>query len=424
MSLRILIATDVFPPVCGGSGWSTYELAKTLRAHGHQIILVQPRIGPASRRRPVEHDGFRPLPFHAPAPDVPYVRNYFKNERLYARLEPHLRELIRRERINLVHAQHVLTSPPSIGAARATGIPVVCTVRDYWPVCYWSDLIHDYASDTLCPGCSPSMMTRCVRPRAGLAWPLALPLIPYMGANLLRKRRRLSEADAIIAVSSTIFRDLRTRAPELARTRMETIPNPIDVAGIRRAAEQGGRPLDTPYAVYVGKLAANKGISKLMATVERARLDWPLIVVGDGPARAAVEAEMRRTGRDVRLTGWLPREEALRWLRHASLLIFPSHWPEPLSRVLLEAAILGVPTAAMDTGGTRDIITDEETGLLSQAVEELAHDVSRLAQDQALRERLGRAASRSVESKFDAPAVVRRIEALYRELVEGRRDGG
>src|SRR5205085_408397 len=41
--MHILIATDAFPPVCGGSGWSSYELARGLRARGHRITVVQPR---------------------------------------------------------------------------------------------------------------------------------------------------------------------------------------------------------------------------------------------------------------------------------------------------------------------------------------------------------------------------------------------
>ncbi len=55
-------------------------------------------------------------------------------------------------------------------------------------------------------------------------------------------------------------------------------------------------------------------------------------------------------------------------MRHATLLAFPSYGPESLSRVLIEAAALGVPIAAMDTGGTRDIIQHRVTGLLSTDV--------------------------------------------------------
>ena len=43
--MKILLATDSFPPVCGGSGWSTYELARGLRTLGHSIVIVQPRPG-------------------------------------------------------------------------------------------------------------------------------------------------------------------------------------------------------------------------------------------------------------------------------------------------------------------------------------------------------------------------------------------
>ena len=68
-------------------------------------------------------------------------------------------------------------------------------------------------------------------------------------------------------------------------------------------------------------------------------------------------------------------------MAHAAFVVFPSHGPESLSRVLLEAGALGVAAAAMDTGGTRDIIADEVTGLLSRNVPELTGDVARLAAD-------------------------------------------
>jgi glycogen synthase len=107
-------------------------------------------------------------------------------------------------------------------------------------------------------------------------------------------------------------------------------------------------------------------------------------------------------------------------MAHATLLVFPSRGPESLSRVLVEAAALGVPTAAMDTGGTRDIVRHEDTGLLSSSAAGLAADVARLAHDPALRERLGAAARRHADAHFDASAVVGRIAGLYRELIAGR----
>lgn len=415
--MRLLLATDSFPPVCGGSGWSTYTLARGLRDRGHEVTIVQPRPGSARGSRRRVYDGLDVVEFGVPAPDVPFVRNVFKNERLYAALAPFLSELVERQHVDLVHGQHVMTCLPAIDAARRTGVPSVCTVRDYWPVCYWSDLIHS-REDTagLCPGCSTGMMMRCIRPRAGRLWPLAVPVIPYMRSNLARKRSGLAAADAVIAVSSTIAADLRVRAPELARTRIEIIPNPVDVARLRVLADAAARPLPGPYAVYVGKLAPNKGTSCLVDVAEAAGLDWPLVVVGEGPERAALEARAARSNADIRFTGWADHDAATAWLAHAALLVFPSRGPESLSRVLIEAGALGVPVAAMETGGTPDIVIHGETGLLSRSSDALAEDVRRLRHDSSLRDRLGSAARRHAEERFDAPAIVARVERLYQEL--------
>jgi glycogen(starch) synthase len=415
--MRVLLATDSFPPVCGGSGWSTYELARGLRLLGHDVIVAQPRPGTELGRRGRNYEGIRVLEFGFPAPSLPYIRNYFKNERLYPALADALAELIERERVDLVHGQHVLTCLPSIAAAHRRGLPAVCTVRDYWPVCYWSDLIHTRTGASLCPECSAGMMTRCIRPRGGPLWPLALPMIPYMRANLARKRTGLAAADAIVAVSTTIAGDLRARAPEIAATRLEVIPNPVDVAGLRSRAAATSSPIEGPYALYLGKLAPNKGTSHLVDTVVRARLDWPLVVVGDGPDRTAIAAEAERAGRDVRFVGWVDEPQTTAWLAHASLLVFTSRGPEALSRVLLEASALGVPIAAMNTGGTPDIVKHDETGLLSATADALAEDVARLRNDPDLRARLGRGARRRAEDAFDAPGIVKRIESLYRTLI-------
>jgi glycosyltransferase involved in cell wall biosynthesis len=70
----------------------------------------------------------------------------------------------------------------------------------------------------------------------------------------------------------------------------------------------------------------------------------------------------------------------------------------------------------MKTGGTPDIVVHEETGLLSDTPEGLAADVRRLRSDEALRSRLGAAAHAFAERRFDAAAVVERIERLYEEL--------
>lgn len=421
--MKILIPTDAFPPVCGGSGWSTYELARGLRARGHEVAIVQPRPGEAAGVHETDYDGFRIRLFGASAPPIPYVRNYFKSEKLTRSLAAYLSSLLAAEGFDVVHAQHVMTTGAGIEAAKQAGVPAVATVRDYWPVCYWSDLLHTRDGLELCPECTAANMRVCIQPRAGALWPMALPMIPYMRRNLAAKQSALARADAIIAVSSRIAEDLRARAPDLASARIDVIPNAVNVAALQNAARVPARDshlAEQLYAIYVGKLAPNKGTSHLVNVAREAGLDWPLIVVGDGPDRPAMEAEAKASGLRVEFTGWVDRDEATRLLAGASLLIFPSRGPESLSRVLIEASALGVPIAAMDTGGTRDIIEPGVTGLLSTSPSGLADDVRRLRHDAALRHSLAGAARAKIQREFDADAVVARVEAVYRSLAGTR----
>lgn len=414
--MNVLLVTDSFPPKCGGSGWSTYELARGLRDRGHKVLVVKVAAAKRGSERETTCDGFRVIEYRTFAPPVPGVRNYLKNERLYRLLGKRLERLIADERIDVIHGQHVLSCVPSVEAARRAGITSVCTVRDYWPVCYRSDLIHTPRGLELCPGCSRAAGVHGGRPRIGVTGLATSLARTYLRSNLRRKQQALLNADAVIAVSSTIAADLEARAPELARARMEVIPNPVNTTAVRERA--GAAPsMAGPYALYVGKLAPNKGTSYLVDVVRNAELDWPLVIVGDGPDRVALEKEAAHSGKDIRFAGWLEPAETATWLAHASMLLFPSSGPESLSRVLIEASALGVPIAAMNTGGTPDIIEDEVTGLLSQSPEELAADVRRLRSDAQLRARLGAAAAERAREKFDAAAVVARVDALYQELL-------
>jgi glycogen(starch) synthase len=418
--LRILMVTDAFPPVCGGSGWSTWELTRGLIRRGHHVEVV--KVDATGRRGVFEtiYDGIRVTEFCKPASNVPVVRNLQKNERLWPALEKYLRVRLREGAFDLVHGQHAMTTVPSINAAAATNIPAVATVRDYWPVCYWSDLIYDPSQPKLCPECTASMMTICVRPRAGTATPAAWTLIPYMRLNLQTKRRTLARAHAVIAPSHAIANDLRVRAPELAETPLYTIPNPVDMAPLDEIHDRAPRPKAEPYVLYAGKLARNKGVQFLLGAYQAAEISWPLVVAGDGPMRAELEAEARDRGIAVEILGWIPREQTLAWMRHAAILAFPSYGPESLSRVLIEASALGTPVAAMDTGGTRDIVHHEITGLLSQDPEGFSRDLRRLFQDQRLRSALGLRARIEAHSAFAAASVVERVEQVYRSVLEPR----
>jgi glycosyltransferase involved in cell wall biosynthesis len=114
-TLRVLIVTDAFPPVCGGSGWSTFELARGLAARGHHVEVVKTDTKEKTGVFDTSVDGLHVTEFHRRATDIPFIRNIQKNERLWSALERYLVGRIRTGGFDLVHAQHVLTTVPAIG---------------------------------------------------------------------------------------------------------------------------------------------------------------------------------------------------------------------------------------------------------------------------------------------------------------------
>jgi glycosyltransferase involved in cell wall biosynthesis len=116
------------------------------------------------------------------------------------------------------------------------------------------------------------------------------------------------------------------------------------------------------------------------------------------------------------MRGWVHRQDVLSVLARATALVFPSLWAEPLSRVLLEALALGTPIAAMVTGGTAEIVTDGDNGLLAEDAHGLAAAVARLAHDEDLRQRLSEGA-RARAQAFCPEVLIPRYEAVYRRLL-------
>jgi glycosyltransferase involved in cell wall biosynthesis len=149
--------------------------------------------------------------------------------------------------------------------------------------------------------------------------------------------------------------------------------------------------------------------------VAAARTGLPLVVLGEGSLAHALKFEAAAASVPLMVRGWAERDDVLRALARSTALVFPSLWPEPLSRVLLEALALGTPVAAMETGGTREILGDGEAGLLVPDLASLSEAVARLAGDHALRARVGEAARARAEA-FSPAALLPRYEAVYRRL--------
>jgi len=386
--VKIRLVSEVYPPRAGGAGWSVRALALGLRDAGHSVSVLTTSPGAE------DMDGLEIQRLAVTGRKRLAVPRAFA-----ARLKG---------ADGIIHAQHSLSA---LGALAGNGGGrVAVTVRDHWPVCFWSTRI---SRGSPCPQCGLLPMTRCVSGHVPAPAPLSWGAIPYMRRDLAVKRAALRRAGATLAVSEAIAEELR--AADVPR--VEVIPNVVD-ADETRALSKGPASFDLParFLLFVGKLEENKGARRLVPAVAAARTGLPLVVLGEGSLAHALKFDAASAGVELIVRGWAHREDVLRAMARATVLVFPSLWAEPLSRVLLEALALGAPLAAMDTGGTREILEHERSGLLVRDAAGLGEAVARLAGDDALRARLAEGA-RARAAAFAPAALVPRYEAVYRRLL-------
>lgn len=251
------------------------------------------------------------------------------------------------------------------------------------------------------------------------------PLGPLLAASLRR-------VDAFVATTAEIEAALVAEGyrPE----RIARISNFVETArfappspAARATARAGLGWSERRVLVHAGRLTARKAVDVLLTAFARAlpRVNpgpQPLLaLVGDGPERAALEAQVQRLGlgEHVRFVGF--QEDVVRYLHAADGFVLASRI-EGLPNALLEAMACGCPVLATRIGGSLEAIADEGQGLLVPVddVEALAGGLARLLDDAALRARLGAGAAARIQARFTLEATVPRYVELYRRLVEGR----
>ena len=123
---------------------------------------------------------------------------------------------------------------------------------------------------------------------------------------------------------------------------------------------------DAVYLVTVGRLVRRKNLGSLLTALHRLGLpDVRLLVIGEGPERANLEAQARELGiaERVQFRGFVAEETKYQLLAAADLFVLPS-LHEAFGLVYLEAMHCGLPVVATVPGGHEDFLSDGRTGFL------------------------------------------------------------
>ena len=224
--------------------------------------------------------------------------------------------------------------------------------------------------------------------------------------------RRCKTADAVVAISPAIRAELLEAG--YSASIIHDLPNGVPVPS------RAWRPLSARHAVFVGRLAPEKGLDVLLdawPAVLAAHPDATLSLIGEGPERSSLENHAARLGISTSVT--LPgiAEDIDLTLRQHDLFVLPSR-EEGMSIALLEAMALGMPIVASAIPGNRGLIRGGIDGVLFEPEhpEALATAILDQWNDPAAGIAMGREARCRVVDDFSIAAVARRHLKLFTQL--------
>ncbi|MDX6356314.1 MAG: alpha-maltose-phosphate synthase [Streptomyces sp.] len=259
------------------------------------------------------------------------------------------------------------------------------------------------------------------------------------------ERTAMESADAVVAVSDGMRRDILSCYPVLDPDRVHVIRNGIDTVTYRpdpRTDVLGRIGIDPgrPYVLFVGRITRQKGVPHLLRAARRIDPAAQLVLCAGAPDTPALDREFRALFDELSavrdgvhwIPAMLPRPAVVQLLTHAALFVCPSVY-EPLGIVNLEAMACGTAVVASAVGGIPEVVDDGRTGLLVPYREghpeefeaALAEAVDRLIGDPETAARMGAAGRERAVTEFGWDTVARRTAELYATLLkdDGLKDG-
>lgn len=409
--MRILLASDHYPPFIGGAQRQTWLLAHELERRGHEVVVStvwQDRL-PARE----DDEGVRVRRLKQLRTVVPVLRGPARRRHQPPFADPvtviELRRLIDRFRPDVIHAAGWFAYAAAAALiGRRTAL--VVSARDYGYSCANTTLMHN---GKLCGGPALAKCLVCAgghygRPRGWLAAAGVFASRPLIrsGTTALHSVSRYVE----MVIQRDLMDGQRTGPGSL-----EVIPSfRFDDEAPKLDADDLLRDLpQRPFILFVGALRPVKGVDTLLAAYRRLADPPPLVLLGtrerDTPRNLPTEV--------VVIEG-VPNWAVLEGWDRSLFGVLPSLWPEPFGSVVHEGMSCGKAIVGTIPGGHADMIEHGRSGLLVPAGDSdaLADAMRTLIEDPALRERLG-ARARIRAQEFTAENVVPRYEQLYARAI-------
>lgn len=323
-----------------------------------------------------------------------------------------LRNVIRERRPQIVHFHNTfpLISPAAYYAAWSENVVVVQTLHNFRLMCANALFFRNGAVCEECVGKSvplPGVLHKCYRDNLGATVAVTTMLATH---RLLGTwQRKIDIYIALAEFSRRKFIECGLPADKVVVKSNFAYPDPGPAMG------QGG------YGIFVGRLAAEKGIGILLEGWRQLGGDVPLRIIGDGPLAPLVEAAISASI-NIQWVRSVPLEQVYTAVGEASFLVLPSQCYENFPRVIIEAFAKGTPAIVSRLGAMAEIVEDGCTGLHFTAGDpaDLAAKVRQILTEPRALARMRGEARRTFAEKYTAAANHARLMAIYEDALAAK----
>ncbi|MBI3088128.1 MAG: glycosyltransferase [Candidatus Omnitrophica bacterium] len=390
--MNIVMVTQFwFPDTLGGAGRYIHDLAAGLRARGHRITILTPRVPSAPREDTL--DGLRIVRYGP-------LRSWWQVPGSLWRIRRLFDQLHREHAFDLVVIQQSLPAFPLLLDQRARRLPWVYHFQSPWA--------------------EESRVARPPHPLNGVRrlslW--ARHRVEHHVLSMARCRVTLSESmkELLCALHGLPPATVTVVPACVALERFHPVPSRHPVR------ERLGLPQDRRMLLTVRNLVPRQnldGLIQAMSRVVEERPDCLLLIGGSGPLAQPLQHVVASAGlqEHVRLVGVIPETDLPQWYQAADLFIMPSKALEGFGLATVEALACGTPVVGTPVGGTRELLSRLDPSLLCRdagpeaMAAALLQTLARLSDPRLRQEWSSRC--RAYAEQFSVGAMAERIEGLY-----------
>ncbi len=315
-----------------------------------------------------------------------------------------------------VHNFFPLLSPSVYDACQDAGIPVVQTLHNYRLICPKAMLFRDGKVCEACVGKSVAIegiRSGCYRGSKAQTAVVAAMLAYHQWRGTWAQR-------VTTYIALTEFQKQKLIEGGLPADKIQVKCNFVEMPEMIPVDRQD-------FVLFVGRLAEEKGVTDLIAAYRNAhRLDDSnpplpsLKIVGDGPLKAELIAEVEQAGLSDRITflGRQDKMQVLNMMQMAQVLVFPSIWYEGFPLTLAEAFACGLPAIVPNLGSMAEIVQPDVTGFhfRSRDIEDLIRVIREAVADGDRLQRLSQQARKTYEQNYTAKINYDRLFEIYQKI--------